>query len=101
MAKLEREVASLNIALKKGQEEYEPIADKNTDIYLQTQPAKSIANDNLKIFVKLATLIAKTVASEEHLEILQNYVKEKVGAFERMALENIDPNIREKEADEK
>ena len=68
---------------------------------MQNDPTASLANDSIRIFVKLVTLIAKTVANEEQLEILQKFVKEKNDAFDKMELQNIDPQTREKEAIEK
>ena len=99
--RMDREIASLRVALKKGQHDHIATYDKDTDIYLQNDPTASLANDSIRIFVKLVTLIAKTVANEEQLEILQKFVKEKNDAFDKMELQNIDPQTREKEAIEK
>ena len=101
MVRMDREIASLRVALKKASHDTVATYDKDTDIYLQNEPTSSLANDSIRIFVKLVTLIAKTVANEEQLEILQKFVKEKNEAFDKMELQNLDPQMREKEAIEK
>ena len=102
IARLDREMASLKIVIKKRITEInEGAMESETDIYLQNEFPCSMINQNLKEFVKLVTLIAKTIASEERLHTLQNFVREKVEAFERMKPHNVEQDLREIEIKQK
>lgn len=60
LARLEREIANLRVAVRRDIGAGEGI-DRDTDIYLQTTPSKSIANDNLKLFAKVSLFFLEWV----------------------------------------
>lgn len=102
ISQLQREIASLKIVVKKRIEDDSKLHESSeADIYLQNEPSYSTINQNLKEFVKLSTMIAKTVANEERLMTLQNFVKEKVESFQKSKLQNVEADLRDKEIAQK